>query len=68
MGVDEDTDRTIESDSLLQLTRIAFCDVHVEVELCACCGVLKMAEALLEHRNENIIKVWSIFKKHSSLL
>ena len=51
--VDEYTDRTIESDRLFQLACIAFCDVHVKVELCSCCGVFKMAESLLKRQNHN---------------
>lgn len=52
LGVDKDTDGTIERDSLLQLACISFRDVHVEVELRSCCGVLEMTEPFLKHRNE----------------
>lgn len=53
LRVDQDADRTIESNGLLQFTRVSFRDVHVKVKLCTCCSVLKMAQALLKIQKRN---------------
>ena len=47
LSVDEDADRSIKGDGLLQLIDVSFCNVHIEVEFSTSCGVLEMTKPLL---------------------
>ena len=47
LSVDEDADRSIKGDGLLQLIDVSFSNVHIEVEFSTSCGVLEVTKPLL---------------------
>ena len=47
LSVDEDADRSIKGDGLLQLIDVSFCNVHIEVEFSTSCSVLEVTKPLL---------------------